>query len=57
MSTAELPYSNMPNIPPRILLGPGPSNASPRVLQAMMSPVIGYLDPDFLQIMDEISLN
>ena len=42
-------------VPERILLGPGPSNASPRVLQAMMTPMIGYLDPDFVLIMDEIS--
>ena len=54
MQTA-LPESAVPLVPPRILLGPGPSNASPRVLQAMMSPVIGYLDPDFMLIMDEIS--
>ena len=51
----DLPESAVPLVPPRILLGPGPSNASPRVLQAMMSPVIGYLDPDFMLIMDEIS--
>ena len=45
----------MPVVPPRILLGPGPSNASPRVLQAMMAPMIGYLDPDFVLIMEEVS--
>ena len=45
----------MPAVPPRILLGPGPSAAHPRVLQAMMSHMIGYLDPDFLLIMDEVS--
>lgn len=37
----------------RILLGPGPSNCHPRVLQAMSSPMIGHLDPEFLQIMNE----
>ena len=52
---SALPESAVPLVPPRILLGPGPSNASPRVLQAMMSPVIGYLDPAFMLIMDEIS--
>jgi alanine-glyoxylate transaminase/serine-glyoxylate transaminase/serine-pyruvate transaminase len=41
------------NPPPRILLGPGPSNVHPRVYQAMMAPVLGHLDPDFLHIMDE----
>ena len=38
---------------PRTLLGPGPSNIHPRVFQAMTSPVLGYLDPEFLVIMDE----
>ena len=49
------PKSAMPVVPPRILLGPGPSSVSPRVLQAMMAPMIGYLDPDYLLIMDEVS--
>ncbi|MEI7832058.1 MAG: alanine--glyoxylate aminotransferase family protein [bacterium] len=43
----------MMKITPRILLGPGPSNVSPRVLTAMAQPTIGHLDPDFLQIMDD----
>lgn len=38
----------------RILLGPGPSNVSPRVLRAMASPVLGHLDPDYLALMEEI---
>jgi len=38
---------------PRVLLGPGPSNLHPRVVQAMSSPVLGYLDPDFLRVMDD----
>lgn len=38
---------------PRVLLGPGPSNIHPRVSQAMISPILGYLDPKFLVIMDE----
>jgi len=37
----------------RVLLGPGPSNLHPRVVQAMTSPVLGYLDPDFLAVMDD----
>jgi len=37
-----------------MLLGPGPSDAHPRVIQAMMSGMIGYLDPDFLLVMDEV---
>lgn len=53
MTLSPLPQSPMPAVPPRILLGPGPSNVSPRVLQAMMQPMIGYMDPDFMLIMDE----
>ncbi|MBW4576281.1 MAG: alanine--glyoxylate aminotransferase family protein [Aphanothece sp. CMT-3BRIN-NPC111] len=41
-------------IPTRLLLGPGPSNAHPAVLQAMNTPPIGHLDPAFLHLMDEI---
>ena len=37
----------------RLLLGPGPSMVHPRVLKAMATPLIGHLDPEFLQIMDE----
>ncbi|MDQ7053891.1 MAG: alanine--glyoxylate aminotransferase family protein [candidate division KSB1 bacterium] len=40
--------------PPRLLLGPGPSNAHPRVLQAMAMPLIGHLDPRFIHLMNEI---
>ena len=40
-------------VPPRILLGPGPSIANPRVLKAMTTPMLGYLDADFVEIMDD----
>ncbi|MYF99873.1 alanine--glyoxylate aminotransferase family protein [Candidatus Poribacteria bacterium] len=40
-------------VPPRILLGPGPSIANPRVLKAMTTPMLGYLDADFVDIMDD----
>ncbi|MEM2135385.1 MAG: alanine--glyoxylate aminotransferase family protein [Candidatus Jordarchaeaceae archaeon] len=40
--------------PQRILLGPGPSNVDPRVLKAMSMPLVGHLDPYFLEIMDEV---
>lgn len=40
--------------PERILMGPGPSNVHPRVLQAMSRPTIGHLDPGFIGLMDEI---
>jgi alanine-glyoxylate transaminase/serine-glyoxylate transaminase/serine-pyruvate transaminase len=38
----------------RLLLGPGPSNPHPRVLEAMARPTLGHLDPAFLRIMDGI---
>jgi alanine-glyoxylate transaminase/serine-glyoxylate transaminase/serine-pyruvate transaminase len=41
------------NVPARLLLGPGPSNVHPRVYRAMMTPVIGYLDPQFIQLLDD----
>jgi alanine-glyoxylate transaminase/serine-glyoxylate transaminase/serine-pyruvate transaminase len=39
--------------PPRLLLGPGPSPVHPRVLRSMSAPLVGHLDPYFLQIMEE----
>ncbi|KAI8516976.1 hypothetical protein Bbelb_055570 [Branchiostoma belcheri] len=41
-------------VPQKTLLGPGPSNASPRVLAASALPLLGHLHPEFLQIMDEV---
>jgi alanine-glyoxylate transaminase/serine-glyoxylate transaminase/serine-pyruvate transaminase len=41
------------NPPPRLLLGPGPSDVPPRVLAALAMPLLGHLDPQFLQIMNE----
>ncbi len=38
----------------RILLGPGPSLISPRVMRAMAAPVLSHLDPDLLVMMDEM---
>ena len=39
--------------PKRILLGPGPSNPHPTVLEALSAPVVGHLDPEFFKIMEE----
>ncbi len=39
--------------PERILMGPGPSNVSGAVYEALSTPIIGHLDPDFLAMMDE----
>ena len=47
-------YLNDLKIPDRILLGPGPSNVHPRVLQAMLTPMLGHLDPDFWPVLDQI---
>jgi alanine-glyoxylate transaminase/serine-glyoxylate transaminase/serine-pyruvate transaminase len=42
-------------IPPqRCLLGPGPSEIDPRVLTAAGRPTIGYLDPAFVTMMEEL---
>jgi alanine-glyoxylate transaminase/serine-glyoxylate transaminase/serine-pyruvate transaminase len=40
--------------PDRLLLGPGPSNPYPEVMEAFQRPVLGHLDPDFLLLLDEI---
>jgi alanine-glyoxylate transaminase / serine-glyoxylate transaminase / serine-pyruvate transaminase len=40
--------------PERLLLGPGPSNPYPEVMEAFQRPVLGHLDPDFLTVLDEI---
>jgi len=40
--------------PRRILMGPGPSDVSPRVLAALARPTIGHLDPQFQSLMEEI---
>src|SRR5579872_1727192 len=42
------------NPPLRLLLGPGPSDAHPRVLRAMATPLLGHLDPQFLDIMNNV---
>ncbi|MEX2130484.1 MAG: alanine--glyoxylate aminotransferase family protein [Pseudohongiellaceae bacterium] len=42
------------NPPVRTLMGPGPSDVSPRVLQALSRPTIGHLDPEFVRMMDEL---
>ena len=40
--------------PPRLLLGPGPSNAHPRVLRALSNRQVGHLDPTFIELMNEV---
>ena len=43
------------NPPQRLLMGPGPINADPRVLRVMSSPLLGQFDPVFRQYMKEAS--
>lgn len=40
--------------PVRTLMGPGPSDVNPRILEALSRPTIGHLDPAFTGLMDEI---
>src|SRR5262245_46422593 len=39
---------------PRILMGPGPTMADPRVLRAMSAPLLGQFDPEFTRLMTEV---
>ena len=40
--------------PVRVLMGPGPSDIHPRVLQAIGKGTVGHLDPYYLKIMDDL---
>ena len=42
--------------PVRTLMGPGPSDVNPRILEAMSRPTIGHLDPVFVEMMDEMKV-
>ena len=42
-------------LPKRSLMGPGPSDVYPEVLEAMARPTIGHLDPEFVSFMDELN--
>ena len=42
------------DLPPRLLLGPGPANVHLRVRQALAMNVLGHLDPRFIELMDEV---
>lgn len=42
------------NPPVRTLMGPGPSDVHPRILEALSRPTIGHLDPAFVGMMDEV---
>lgn len=55
-ATDSEPVNSFPELQPatRVLLGPGPSNVSSRVMRAMAAPVVGHLDPDFVRVMEDI---
>ena len=40
--------------PKRTLMGPGPSDVSPRVLESLSRPTIGHMDPAFVGMMDDM---
>ena len=46
--------NHLKNIQKTLLLGPGPSTVSDNVYKALSTYTIGHLDPQFIQIMDEI---
>ncbi|MDK1032179.1 MAG: alanine--glyoxylate aminotransferase family protein, partial [Planctomycetia bacterium] len=46
--------ANVADIKPRMLMGPGPSDVNPRVLDAMAHPTVGHLDGQFLEILNDI---
>jgi alanine-glyoxylate transaminase/serine-glyoxylate transaminase/serine-pyruvate transaminase len=48
----DMPKSFHP--PERTLMGPGPSDVNPRILEAISRPTIGHLDPAFIEFMDDL---
>ncbi|WP_049986337.1 pyridoxal-phosphate-dependent aminotransferase family protein [Halobellus rufus] len=50
----DAPDTDPLNPPERTLMGPGPSEVHPRVLRIMSAPLIGHLDPAFIEIMNEV---
>ena len=49
---ARLVFAPMPHRD-RVLMGPGPCNPYPEVVEAFSRPVLGHLDPDFIALLDE----
>lgn len=49
-----MPHVHTINFPKRLLMGPGPSEVDPRVYRAMMQPVVGHMDPVFLEILGQL---
>ena len=40
--------------PRRYLFGPGPTMVDPRVYEALSKPIVGHLDPYFIQVMGDV---
>jgi alanine-glyoxylate transaminase / serine-glyoxylate transaminase / serine-pyruvate transaminase len=53
-STAQTVHPDEMQPPKRLLLGPGPSEVDPRVLQALALPPLGHLDPALLDMMQTL---
>lgn len=56
MNPSAVDMTRFPELaaPERILLGPGPSMVDPRAMRAMVTPVVGHMDPTFLKLMDRV---
>ncbi len=57
MSAIEpIPAPHLPALQPprRYLFGPGPSMVHPRVYEALSKPIVGHLDPYFIQVMGDV---
>ena len=51
--TAALPFPAL-KPPHRFLFGPGPTMVHPRVYEALSQPIVGHLDPYFIQVMGDV---
>jgi alanine-glyoxylate transaminase / serine-glyoxylate transaminase / serine-pyruvate transaminase len=59
MSTTSQPTQTQDSLAPlapptRYLFGPGPTMVDPRVYQALAKPIVGHLDPYFIQVMQDV---
>src|SRR5271170_2582233 len=59
MSVVEQQAATINSLPPlqppqRYLFGPGPSMVHPRVYEALAKPIVGHLDPYFIQVMGDV---
>src|SRR5579864_3275748 len=52
----QAPAVNFPPLSPprRFLFGPGPTMVDPRVYEALSKPIVGHLDPYFIQVMGDV---